>query len=98
MLEGQCGWPWAKEKLQALGEYLNFYTKVLKNQKHWLRGTIFFDAFAGPGFSRLRTRGRAAEIPNLLGPDSETKIATIEFLKGSPRVALEIANPFSSYI
>ena len=41
--------PWAKEKLQALGEYLSFYTKVLKNQGHWCRGTIFIDAFAGPG-------------------------------------------------
>jgi hypothetical protein len=24
--------PWAKEKLEALGRYLDFYTKVLKNQ------------------------------------------------------------------
>ena len=30
--------PWAKEKLDALGQYLNFYTTVLKNQGHWLRG------------------------------------------------------------
>jgi hypothetical protein len=41
--------PWAKEKLDALGQYLGFYTTVLKNQRHWLRGTIFVDAFAGPG-------------------------------------------------
>jgi hypothetical protein len=33
--------PWAREKLDALGQYLNFYTTVLKKQGHWLRGTIF---------------------------------------------------------
>ena len=41
--------PWAKEKLEALGQYLSFYTTVLKNQGRWLRGTIFVDAFAGSG-------------------------------------------------
>jgi hypothetical protein len=50
--------PWAKDKLDALGRYLTFYTTVLKNQDHWLRGTIFVDAFAGPGLSRVRTKGR----------------------------------------
>jgi len=40
--------PWAKEKLDALGQYLGFYTTVLKKQGHWLHGTIFVDAFAGP--------------------------------------------------
>ena len=46
----------AKDKLDALGRYLTFYTAVLKNQDHWLRGTIFVDAFAGPGLSRVRTK------------------------------------------
>ncbi len=36
--------PWAKEKLDALGRYLDFYSKVLKNQS-WR--TIYVDAFAG---------------------------------------------------
>jgi three-Cys-motif partner protein len=90
--------PWAKEKLDALGQYLGFYTTVLKNQGHWLRGTIFVDAFAGPGLSRVRTKEKAAEPPGLFGPDPESDKAEIEFLKGSPRVALDIANPFTSYI
>ncbi|MGI8567920.1 MAG: hypothetical protein ACR2KT_01945 [Methylocella sp.] len=64
--------PWAKEKLQALGQYLSFYTTVLKKQGHWLRGTIFVDAFAGPGLSRVRTREKAAEPPGLFGPDPES--------------------------
>ena len=53
--------PWAKEKLEALGQYLSFYTTVLKNQGHWLRGTIFVDAFAGSGLARVRTKEKAGE-------------------------------------
>lgn len=90
--------PWAKEKLEALGQYLSFYTIVLKKQGHWLRGTIFVDAFAGPGLSRVRTKEKAAEPPGLFGPYPESDKAETEFLKGSPRVALDIANPFTSYI
>jgi three-Cys-motif partner protein len=90
--------PWAREKLDALRQYLTFYTTVLKKQGHWLRGTIFVDAFAGPGLSRVRTKERTAEQPGLFGPDPESDTAEVEYLKGSPRVALDIANPFSSYI
>jgi three-Cys-motif partner protein len=86
--------PWAREKLDALCQYLNFYTTVLKKQSHWLRGTIFFDAFAGPGLSRVRTKEEPVEPVSLLGVDAEIVKATAEFLKGSPQVALEIANPF----
>jgi three-Cys-motif partner protein len=90
--------PWAKEKLEALGQYLTFYTTVLKKQGHWLRGTIFVDAFAGPGLSRVRTKEKAVNPPGLLGSDPESDKAEAEFLKGSPRVALDITNPFTSYI
>ena len=90
--------PWAKEKLDALRQYLNFYTTVLKKQDHWLHGTIFVDAFAGPGLSRVRTKRRGPEAPGLFGPDPESDTAEIEFLQGSPRVALEISNPFTAYI
>src|SRR5262245_3370735 len=90
--------PWAKEKLDALGQYLSFYTKVLKRQGYWLRATIFVDAFAGPGLSRVRTKEKAKEPPGLFGHDPESDKAETEFLKGSPRVALDIANPFSAYM
>lgn len=76
----------------------SFYTTVLKKQDRWLRGTIFVDAFAGPGLSRVRTREKAAEPPGLFGLDPESDAAEVEFLKGSPRVALDIANPFNFYI
>ncbi len=90
--------PWAKEKLDALGQYLHYYTTVLKKQDRWLRGTIFVDAFAGPGLSRVRTKEKTEEPPGLFDRDSESDPAEIEYLKGSPRVALDIAIPFSSYI
>jgi three-Cys-motif partner protein len=90
--------PWAREKLNALREYLGFYTTVLKNQGHWLRGTLYVDAFAGPGLSRIRTKSKSPDPPGLFGLDPESDSAETEFLKGSPRVALEIANPFTSYL
>jgi three-Cys-motif partner protein len=85
--------PWAKEKLDALGQYLNFYTTVLKKQGHWLKGTYFVDAFAGPGLSKIRKTTKAA---SLFFPEEEPEQE--EYLKGSPRVALEITNPFSAYL
>jgi three-Cys-motif partner protein len=90
--------PWAREKLDALGQYLNFYTTVLKNQRHWLRGTFYVDAFAGPGLSKIRTKSKASEHQGLFGTDLKSDVGETEFLKGSPRVALEIANPFTAYI
>jgi three-Cys-motif partner protein len=90
--------PWAKEKLDALGQYLGFYTTVLKNQGHWLRGTTFVDAFAGPGLSQIRTKTKDVSEPGLFAADTESEKEEIEYLKGSPRVALDIKNPFSFYI
>ena len=63
-----------------------------------MHGTIFVDAFAGPGLSRVRTKEKANEPLGLFGPDPESDEAETEFLKGSPRVALEIVNPFSAYV
>jgi three-Cys-motif partner protein len=85
--------PWAREKLDALSQYLNFYTTVLKKQGHWLRGTFFVDAFAGPGLSKIRKKAKATT-----GFFPEQEPEQEEYLKGSPRVALEITNPFSSYL
>lgn len=99
--DGSVG-PWAREKLDALGEYLNFYTTVLKNQGHWCRGTIYIDAFAGPGKSKVRQAAKVANAQpdNLFDeivPMAEAVEEADEFLKGSPRIALDISNPFSSY-
>jgi len=90
--------PWAKEKLEALRQYLEFYTRVLKYQRSWLRGTIFVDAFAGSGLSRVRRKVEQSPHPGLFPAGPEPDEEEIEYLKGSPRQALEIANPFDSYI
>jgi three-Cys-motif partner protein len=98
--DGTVG-PWAREKLDALGAYLDFYTKVLKNQQGWCKSTTFVDAFAGAGTARVRRRtaepsseaGLFAEVEAVTG-DSEAE----EYIRGSPRVALDVANPFSRYV
>ena len=56
------------------------------------------DAFAGPGLSRIRTKSGASEPIGLFDPDPESDQAETEFLKGSPRVALDITTPFTSYL
>lgn len=88
--------PWAKEKLEALEHYLDFYTKVLKNQR-WR--TIYVDAFAGGGRALVRadaTQGYES-IP-LFEPESASDVDRTELIDGSPRVALNVANPFSRYV
>lgn len=90
--------PWAREKLGALGQYLGYYTTVLKNQA-WLRGTIFVDAFAGPGLSPIRVAPSPLKQTSLFQiGETETNDEVVEYLKGSPRVALEITHPFSRYV
>jgi len=83
--------PWAKEKLEALGRYLDFYTKVLKNQP-WQ--TIYVDAYAGSGRALLRAPARDAAPLLQDQPDAEL----VQLINGSPRIALEVANPFNRYV
>lgn len=86
--------PWAKEKLEALQRYLDYYTKVLKNQP-WR--TIYLDAFAGGGTAVVRGSGpQPSEQARLIPPDTDPEQQ--EFIRGSPRIALELANPFSTYV
>jgi len=86
--------PWAREKLEALGAYLDFYTNVLKNER-WR--TVYVDAFAGGGTAVVRNRRREAGsgaplFGELADPEQQ------EFVRGSPRIALALANPFSTYV
>lgn len=88
--------PWAKEKLDALARYLDFYTKVLKNQP-WR--TIYLDGYAGGGRAVVRAEKRATSgelglFDQEMSIDGEAR----ELIDGSPRVALGIANPFDRYI
>lgn len=91
--------PWAREKLDALGHYLDYYTKVLKNQR-WR--TIYLDAFAGGGQAMLRANSPQAPAGQgtLLGdvPDDLTSVEERRLIDGSPKVALDVANPFDRYV
>ena len=46
----------------------------------------------------MRAKEKVAEPPGLFGPDPESDAAEVRYLKGSPRIALDIAIPFNSYI
>lgn len=86
--------PWAKEKLEALAQYLNYYTTVLKNQP-WR--TLYVDAFAGGGTAVIRRPPRELTtqrslIEELDDPEQQ------EFINGSPRIALGLSNPFDTYV
>jgi three-Cys-motif partner protein len=85
--------PWAKDKLDALQRYLDYYTKVLKNQR-WR--TIYVDAFAGGGRAVIRAAPSSDQI--LLIGENEADVDQIELIKGSPRVALDLTNPFARYV
>lgn len=96
--DGTVG-PWAEEKLDALKRALNYYTTRLKNQTQWEK--VYVDAFAGPGLSEVRTKPReAGDQPGFLFSDQTSDPVEQEavFLKGSPRVALDIDNPFDRYV
>lgn len=88
--------PWAKKKLVALQKYLSAYTTILKNQH--FKGFIYVDAFAGPGQHKIRQdvdyEGQLSILSELKNEDPEET----QYLIGSPRIALEIKNPFSTYV
>jgi three-Cys-motif partner protein len=96
--DGSVG-PWAAEKLQALSRALNYYTTRLKKQSQWQK--IYIDAFAGPGLSEVRTKPRedTSETLELFGDQSADPVEQeAVFLRGSPRIALDIPNPFDRYV
>lgn len=96
--DGTVG-PWAKEKLECLGKYLSAYTTIMKNQEHWCKGYYFIDAFAGAGNAPLRKYDGGQEHGDQLSILSilETEGSEVAYVKGSPRVALDIKHPFSGY-
>ena len=99
--EDQSVGPWAKEKLDSLERYLEYYTTRLKKQE-WCQGLYYIDAFAGPGRSPIRGTSPGATDPTQADLFSDTTDGDdegkVEYIKGSPRVALEIENPFTHYL
>lgn len=88
--------PWAKEKLDALARYLEFYAAVLKNQA-WCR-TVYFDGFAGGGRAAVRQQGQTSEPLALFEEERAIAAEERELIDGSPRIALGITNPFHRYV
>lgn len=87
--------PWAKEKLDALERYLDFYTKVFKNNKTYR--TIYFDGFAGGGQAILRKQNPRNIVDHGLF-DENSEEEEVEFIDGSPKIALALPNPFDTYV
>jgi three-Cys-motif partner protein len=92
--------PWAKDKLESLERGLDYYTTRLKKTDYWQK--IYIDAFAGPGLSEVRSKPKDPEerLPDLFAGEIEKDPVEqeVEYLRGSPRVALELKNPFDRYI
>lgn len=88
--------PWAREKLDALARYLDFYTKVLKNQP-WR--TLYLDAYAGGGRAVIRTGDRSpSRSAELFGDAPPIDTEARELIDGSPRIAVDVTYPFDRYI
>lgn len=85
--------PWAKRKLDALEQYLAAYHRVMQNQRFKL---IYIDAFAGAGWSRLRSPPIEDQGVDLL-LDVEQAAAEEEFIAGSPVRALTTGRGFDRY-
>lgn len=97
--DGTVG-PWAREKLECLGKYLNAYTTILSKQS-WCKGFVYVDAFAGAGKAQLRqyeTNQIENPLLDVAGYIGEEETETEMYIHGSPRVALNIKRPFTEYI
>jgi three-Cys-motif partner protein len=91
--------PWAREKLECLSKYLNAYTTILRKQN--FRGYFYIDAFAGPGTLKVRRQhveDPAQETLLTLAEHAVDDAEEAEYIRGSPRVALELQHPFTDYV
>ena len=91
--------PWVREKLDCLRKYLHAYTTVLSKQR--FQGYFNIDAFAGPGSLKLRREQITDPGQKVLFEISEHALddaGIAEYISGSPRVALDLAHPFTDYV
>ena len=91
--------PWAQEKLTCLGKYLSAYTTILRKQR--FKGYFYIDAFAGPSKLKLREGHEDDTTQQYLlepGDYASDDSGQVEYIMGSPRVALQLEHPFSSYV
>ena len=85
------GGMWTEKKLEILKKYLDAYNRALKNQPF---NRVYIDAFAGTGYRQRRKnqykiRGFFEELE---------QDESMQFLKGSAKLALEASPSFHRYI
>lgn len=91
----QFGGPWTTQKLEVVGEYLNLYTRALRNQpfSRW-----YIDAYAGTG-TRLPSRSASEALSADVLPFEEHDLGDATALfDGSARVALKTIPPFDRFV
>lgn len=94
-MKHEFGGDWTKEKLERIRKYLQAYTTIFaSNPKARMLTTTYVDAFAGTGY---RTHPQRLDDQTVLFEEL-SEPASVNFLKGSARIALEVKPPFNRYI
>lgn len=97
--------PWAEEKLKCLGDYLAAYTTILRQQN--FKGYVYIDAFAGAGKAKIRKKKTTDDVEGTFFTEllqkptddgQEEDAGQEKFIEGSPRVALGLQHPFTTYV
>ena len=88
-LKHSFGGEWTREKLKRIKEYLVSYKIALKNTPFKL---AYIDAFAGTGYVNQKDDDSQTFLPEF----SEDEVKG--FFEGSARIALQLDDPFDSYI
>ena len=89
--------PWAEEKLDCLRKYLSAYTTIMRKQS--FKGYFYVDAFAGSGALKIRRAQSNGQQSLLESTTSEPEDPYhVNYLAGSPRVALGIKHQFTHYV
>lgn len=88
-LKHSFGGEWTREKLKRVKEYLVNYKIALKNKPFKL---AYIDAFAGTGYVNQKDDDSQSFLPEF----SEDEVKG--FFEGSARIALQLDDPFDSYI
>ena len=53
--------PWSEMKIQIVRDYADAYSKIMKEQGHWLKSYAYIDGFAGAGRHRSRKTGEMVD-------------------------------------
>ena len=85
--------PWAADKLTKLGKYLTAYMTIM-HKRRWR--TVYIDAFAGAGIAKVRADNVDSAL--LTSADYKQGEEYQRILDGSPKVALDLGHPFSTYV